>query len=89
LPSGFALNQNYPNPFNPATAIEFHLPVRSRVEITVYNVLGQRVATLLDRELPPGSHSVTWDADGYASGVYFYRLATDGRVQTRKMILLK
>jgi hypothetical protein len=94
LPSGFILHQNYPNPFNPATEIKFDLPYSARVEVKVFNVLGQEITILLDRELPSGSHSVIWDGrDGHglavSSGIYFYRLEADGHSISKKMILIK
>ena len=94
LPTDFQLGQNYPNPFNPSTVIEFALPRTRQVELSVFNLLGQRVTTLVDEELSPGAYRVTWDGrDLYgneaASGVYFYRLRTEDWVETRKMTLLK
>ncbi len=85
----FQLSQNYPNPFNPSTRINFHLPRSSNVTLTVYNLLGQRVATVVDEFLTAGSHAVTFDGGGLSSGVYAYRLKSDGHVRTRKMLLLK
>jgi len=90
LPGRFALHQNYPNPFNPSTSIGYQLPVLSRVELAVYNIIGQKVATLISGKQPAGVYHVTWNAGGFASGVYYYRLTTDqGFVQTRKLLLLK
>jgi len=94
LPAGVALAQNYPNPFNPNTTIEFELPRRSRVKIEVFNLLGQRVRTLLDESKPAGSHRIEWagtDNAGkpVATGVYLYRLEADDVVETRKMLVLK
>ncbi len=94
VPTGFVLHQNYPNPFNPATEIRFDLPYTAKVELKVFNVLGQEIATLLSRELPSGSHSVTWNGrDDYdqpvSSGVYFYRLEAGGNSISKKMILIK
>ena len=89
LPTSFELAQNYPNPFNPTTKIEFALPQSSRVSLTVFNILGQTVDVLLDRDLPAGYHEVDWNAGRYASGVYFYRLQAGNFVETRKMLLLK
>jgi hypothetical protein len=94
LPSGFSLRQNYPNPFNPGTTIEFTVPERSTVTVVVYNVLGQRVRTLLDRVLPAGNHTVEWDGlndfgRGLASGVYLCRLISGGESLTTKMVLMK
>jgi hypothetical protein len=89
LPLTFELHQNYPNPFNPTTEIGFGLPTASWVTLEVFNISGQRVATLVDGQKEAGEHTVLWDAGGYASGVYLYRLTADGYVATRKMILLK
>ncbi len=94
LPTAFALYQNAPNPFNPTSTIRFDLPVRSRVKLVVYNVSGQLVRVLLDRDIDAGCREVRWDgADsmgrGVASGVYFYRLDTPTFSESRKMILLR
>jgi hypothetical protein len=89
LPATFALKQNYPNPFNPSTEIAFDLPKSSNVNLTIYNVLGQQVETLVDSRLDAGAHVVTWDANRYSSGVYFYRITTENNVETKKMMLLK
>lgn len=94
LPTEFALDQNYPNPFNPSTEINFALPVPSQVRVDVFNVLGQRVTTLVDGQMPAGNHSVTWygnDNDGsqVSSGVYFYRITAENFASTKKMMLLK
>ncbi len=94
LPSELVLEQNYPNPFNPTTSISFSLPQPTHVSLVVYNILGERVATLVEGDLSAGIHTATWnsmDASGnpVASGVYFYRLETNGAVATRKMLLLQ
>jgi surface protein len=89
LPAAIELHQNYPNPFNPSTVIGFELPANSDVSLKVYNMLGQRVATLLNQPKPAGRHQVSFDASTLGSGIYIYRLATDGFVQTRKMVLVK
>ncbi len=94
MPAVFGLAQNYPNPFNPTTAISFTLPKSSQVRLVIFNVLGQQVRTLADDYLSAGTHTVYWDgadADGnrMASGVYYYRLVTDGYSQTKEMILAK
>ena len=81
--------RNYPNPFNPTTEIHFSLPSAANVRLDIYNIVGQKVATLADGAFGAGDHNVTWDASGYASGVYFYRLTTDDFAVTRKMLLLK
>jgi hypothetical protein len=94
LPYDFELSQNYPNPFNPVTTIVYDLPQRSRVTIEIYNVLDQKVRTLVDREQPAGSYTISWDGtsssgDAVATGVYLYRFQADEYVETKKMLLLK
>jgi uncharacterized repeat protein (TIGR01451 family) len=92
VPTAFALRQNYPNPFNPSTTIEFDVPSRSFVRLTVLNVLGQVVEQLVAREMNPGRYDVRWDAadgHGVTSGLYFYRLEAGRFSETRRMILLK
>jgi len=85
----FSLSQNYPNPFNPSTTIEFGVPFAGNVSITVYNVLGKEVATLVNKELPAGNHAVNFDASTLTSGIYFYRLKVGNFVETKRMMLLK
>ena len=89
IPEVFALFQNHPNPFNPRTEISFHLPENSYITLTVFNALGQKAVTLVDERKEAGSYQAAWDAAGFPSGVYFYRLATEGCVETRKMLLMK
>ena len=89
LPKDYGLEQNYPNPFNPTTTIRYALPQRSHVTLTVFNMLGQVVATLVHEEVEAGSHEVMFDGTGLASGVYFYRLRAGVFVQSRKLLLLK
>jgi hypothetical protein len=89
LPTEFALEQNYPNPFNPTTTIQYVLPHRSHVMLTVYNPLGQLVATLVNGEIDAGYHSVQFDGSNLASGVYFYRLQAGGYAETRRFCLVK
>jgi hypothetical protein len=94
LPNGFALYQNYPNPFNAATAIRFALPAQEEVELGVYNMTGQRVATLAQGVRQAGVYIVSWhglDESGavLASGIYFYRLRTGHQLETRKLVLLR
>ena len=94
LPENFALSQNYPNPFNPTTSIEFEIPHREHVTLSIYNSLGQKVRTLLDKELSVGSYSIVWDGksmDGIlvSSGIYLYRIEAGDFVETKKMMLLK
>jgi len=88
-PSGFLLKQNYPNPFNPSTTIRYELPRASHVTLTVYDVLGQEVATLVDGLEEPGYKSVEWNASAVASGVYFYRLQAGDFIQSMKLVLKK
>jgi arabinogalactan endo-1,4-beta-galactosidase len=93
-PDKFELYQNYPNPFNPATTIKYSIPLRTRVTVGVFNIMGQLVKTLVNETEEAGLHSANWDGRNYSfnmvpSGVYFVRLEADGNVQTRKIILLK
>jgi WD40 repeat protein len=83
------LAQNYPNPFNPSTTIRYGLPSRSHVTLTVFNALGQQVATLVEGEQEAGFHEAVFDASGLASGVYLYRLTAGSFVDTRKLILVR
>ncbi len=89
IPTEYSVTQNYPNPFNPATEIGFNLPKSTHVSLVVYNLLGQEIETLVDGELGAGSHSVTFDATQYSSGIYFYRLQTNDFAETKKMVLVK
>ncbi len=91
IPKTFALRQNYPNPFNPETNISFDLPKGALVSLKVFNIIGQEVATIVNGQLPAGTHSYRVGSEkfGLTSGVYFYRLAAGEFVQTRKMVVLK
>ena len=89
VPRDFQLLQNFPNPFNPATTISYILPARSHVTISVFNLLGQQVAEVLNDMREAGNQSVTFSAAGLASGVYFYRLQAGSFVQTRKLVIVK
>ena len=88
-PSDFHLSQNYPNPFNPATTIDYQLAQTGRVQLGVYNALGQLMETLVEEKQRPGSYSVRWHADGHPAGTYFYRIQVGEVVRQRKMLLLK
>lgn len=88
-PAGFSLDQNYPNPFNPSTAIRFSVPQRSHVTLSVYDVLGREIRTLIDQEYSTGTYTAHFDASGLPSGIYFYRLTAGSHTSTRKMQLLK
>ena len=87
--SVFALEQNYPNPFNPSTVINYSVANRGKVSLSVYNLLGQRVAQLVNETKAAGSYNVTWNATAAASGMYYYRLEAGGQTLIRKMILIK
>ncbi len=88
LPTQYSLSQNYPNPFNPVTKIEFALPIAGKWNLSIYNILGQEVASF-GNENEAGFYKIEWDASRYASGVYFYRLTSGQYSATRKMVLLK
>ena len=87
LPQGFSLGQNYPNPFNPSTIIPYQLATSAHVRLEVFNLLGQRIATLVDGQRPAGAHTAMWNATG-AAGVYIYRLTMGGASLTRRMVLV-
>ena len=93
LPQGFALGQNYPNPFNPSTIIPYQIPTTTHVRLEVFNLLGQRLATLVDGERPAGAHTAHWDATDAAgravgAGVFIYRLTGGGHTVSRRMVLI-
>ncbi len=89
MPNKFQLHQNYPNPFNPTTTISFDLPEQSHVTLTVYNILGQKVATLINEVKQAGSYKETFDASSLSSGVYIYKLSAGKFTNSKKMILVK
>ncbi|MFH0736604.1 MAG: T9SS type A sorting domain-containing protein, partial [bacterium] len=95
IPNTYALAQNFPNPFNPTTQIRFNLPEASVVSLAVYNVLGQKVNTLINnKDFNSGSFNVIWNGKNefgvtVPSGVYFYRIETPNFVETKKMMMLK
>jgi len=89
-PSKFELSQNYPNPFNLKTVISYQLPAFCKVGLSIYNIIGQKVTSLVSEKQPAGTYKVEWDASGFASGIYLYQLKTDkGFIQTKKLVLLK
>ena len=89
-PRKYYLGQNYPNPFNPKTMINYELPITNYVNLSIYNLLGQKVATLVDKRQQAGTYKVGWDARGYASGVYIYHITTDnGFTDAKKLVLLR
>ncbi|MFZ1291427.1 MAG: T9SS type A sorting domain-containing protein, partial [Melioribacteraceae bacterium] len=89
LTADYKLNQNYPNPFNPNTQIEFYIPKRIRVTIEVYNILGEKITTLINTELILGNHKIEFDGSHFNSGIYFYKLISDEYSETKKMLLIK
>jgi hypothetical protein len=89
IPNQFALEQNYPNPFNPATTIRFRLQVSGFTSLKVYDMFGREVAVLVNETLPAGDHEVEWDAEGVASGVYFYKLVAGNFIDVKKAIVIK
>ncbi len=95
LPTEFALKQNFPNPFNPSTIIKFSLPLESKVDLHIYNIIGEKVATLIDENnYAAGDWEINWEGVNDAglkvpSGVYFYRLTSNKFQETKKMVLLR
>ncbi len=94
VPENYSLSQNYPNPFNPSTMISFNLKEKTHVNLSVYNIMGEKVTSLVNQELQPGQHNVEWNGDNAAgdkvsSGVYFYKLETKDYSDTKRMVLLK
>lgn len=89
IPIKYSLSQNYPNPFNPETNIRFEIPNRSNVRISIFDVLGKEISVLVNEELNPGTFEVNWDASNFPSGVYFYKIVTDGFSESKKMVLVK
>jgi hypothetical protein len=89
IPKDFVLEQNYPNPFNPTTYIPFVLNQNSKVKLEIYNVLGQKIAILIDGRLKSGYHKYKWDGNQMASGIYFYKLVVGKNSQIKKMVLIK
>ncbi len=89
LLTSFSLKQNYPNPFNPATVISYQLPVISNVEVGIFNLLGQKVVTLVSEKQKAGYHQVEWNASGFASGIYYYQITAGEFQDVKKMILLR
>ncbi len=90
IPKEFTLHQNYPNPFNPKTTINYQLPITNYVDLSIYNIIGEKVAMLISERQDAGYHQVEWDATGFASGVYLYRILTGiGYTETKKLVLLK
>jgi hypothetical protein len=89
VPDNYSLYQNYPNPFNPSTSIKFDIPKQSLVRISVYDVIGREVETLVNKDLFSGEYSVDWNASAFPSGVYFYRINAGQYTEIKKMMLIK
>jgi len=89
LPEKFELYQNYPNPFNPVTNIKFNLSHNSKIRIDVYNIIGQHVATIIDKEIEAGFYNIPFDGSSLSSGVYIYRIQAQEFSQAKKMLLVK
>jgi hypothetical protein len=89
VPSEFALMQNYPNPFNPSTTINYQVATSGFVSLKVYNLLGQEVAALVNEVKAPGTYALDWNAEGFPSGVYFYKMQSGSFTETRRMLLLR
>ena len=88
-PATYSLAQNYPNPFNPSTTISFSVPKASFVTLKIYDILGNEVSTLVNREMGPGSYTETWNAQSFPSGIYFYRLFAGPFSDTKRLVLMK
>jgi len=92
IPQNFSLSQNCPNPFNPVTKIKFTIPVTGHamvVRLRIYDILGREINALINEKLSPGSYEVEWNASNFPSGIYFYRLETQGFSESKKMVLVK
>lgn len=89
IPTGFSLKQNYPNPFNPETTIEFELPSSQIVRLAIYNTLGQEIQTLLNSQVPAGTHAVKFSGKDLQSGIYFYKLTAGNYTAIKKLVLMK
>ena len=89
LPTKFSLEQNYPNPFNPSTKIVYSVPKESQIKLEIFNILGQKVATLVNEVKPTGNYSINFDASSLSSGVYVYQLTSQNQILSKKMMLLK
>jgi hypothetical protein len=89
IPNSFSLEQNYPNPFNPATQIKFSVPQEGFINLSIYNLLGEKVKELVSERKSPGTYTVVWNAKDYTSGMYIYNLRSGSYSFTRKLILLK
>ena len=89
MPIQFELSQNYPNPFNPSTVIDYQIPEVGEVELSIFNILGEKINTLLKSYQSAGSYKATFNAEDISSGIYLYKLTAGNLSQIRKMIFLK
>jgi hypothetical protein len=89
FPVEYVLEQNYPNPFNPVTKIKYSIPKHSFVTLQVFDMLGREIKTLVNENKTAGEYEINWNAEGYPSGVYFYKLITDEFTEQKKMVLIK
>ncbi|GBD92127.1 hypothetical protein BMS3Abin04_02861 [bacterium BMS3Abin04] len=89
MPSLFKSGQNYPNPFNPSTKIQYRIPNSGYVTLKIYDVLGEEVAALVNKEQAPGTYEINFNASNLTSGIYFYQLKSGNNIQVKKMMLLK
>ena len=89
IPSNYELSQNYPNPFNPTTTISYSIPKTSFIKLSIFDILGQEIETLVDEQKYVGTYEITWYAEKLSGGIYFYRLQAGDFVETKKMVLLR
>ena len=89
LPESFSLSAAYPNPFNPKTTLRFSIPVDNEVSLSIYNLQGREVSTLISGKIEAGYHSVVWNTDRHSSGVYFVKMVADKYISTQKLMLVK
>ena len=89
VPTAFTLSQNYPNPFNPSTTIEYNLPEAADVQLEIFNSLGQRVDQLVNKRQDKGHYQMSWNANGHASGNYYYKIKAGSFQKTHRMTLVK
>lgn len=89
VPSFYQLKQNYPNPFNPVTTIEFSIPKRTYIQIIIFDILGRNIETVIDEQLIAGTYKISWNAEKFTSGIYYYKLIADNFTETKKMVLIK
>ena len=89
IPTDFSLDRAYPNPFNPVTTLSFALPIEAEVSLSIYNLQGREVSSLIDGNMDAGYHSVVWNADSHSSGVYFVKMVAGEYISTQKLMLVK